>query len=389
MKNITPLHAAIDTLPEFAQQAIPDLARKCVERLAGLEAASLKHLFITGCGDSYHAGVAAALAFRRFSGLHTVTPLPAMQFARYQASFLPPVESEPSLVIGISVSGQVGRTAEALELARLAGARTLAITANLAGPLAAVAGLILSPPPAPLVESGQDLVLPGSASYIASMIALFQIALQLGRLNGRLTGAFWRKEQDRLLEMAGQMREVVESSDGPAAEYVSAWAAASSIVYCGSGPNYGTAMFSAAKLIEASGDNALAQDLEEWAHLQYFGREVRAPTILLSDGSRDAVRAVEIATAARAVGRYLAIISPFGSPLAKAASDGELIATSSEPDECYWPLHACLPGLLIAAHRAWQLNELYFRGFGGGRSIEGGGGISRIRDSDRIHKLNP
>jgi glucosamine--fructose-6-phosphate aminotransferase (isomerizing) len=30
------------------------------------------------------------------------------------------------------------------------------------------------------------------------------------------------------------------------------------------------------------------------------------------------------------------------------------------------------------------LGEPYFRGFGGGRSIEGGGGISRIRTSELV-----
>jgi glucosamine--fructose-6-phosphate aminotransferase (isomerizing) len=387
MKIVTPLHAALESLPVVALQTIPDLAGKCDELLSEADISGVRHLYITGCGDSYHAGVAASLVFQRFSALHTVSPLPAMQFARYQASFLPPPESGLSLVIGISVSGQVSRTAEALELARRAGARTLAITANLDGPLAEVAGLILSPPPSPPAAESQDLVLPGATSFITSMIALFQIALHLGRLKGRLTGPTWREEQNKLLKLAGQMPEVFERNDQPAARYVNSWAETNEIVYCGSGPNYGTAMFSAAKLIEASGDNALAQDLEEWAHLQYFGRDVHAPTILISGGARDAGRAIEIATAARAIGRNLAIIAPSGSPLAETSSEQELMATGSDTDECYHPLQACLPGLLIAAHRARQLDEPYFRGFGGGRSLEGGGGISRIRDSDRIHKL--
>jgi glucosamine--fructose-6-phosphate aminotransferase (isomerizing) len=47
-------------------------------------------------------------------------------------------------------------------------------------------------------------------------------------------------------------------------------------------------------------------------------------------------------------------------------------------------LITCLPGALFAAYRAQLIGEPYFRGFGGGRSIEGGGGISRIRDSGQI-----
>ncbi|MEZ4707109.1 MAG: hypothetical protein R3A44_07890 [Caldilineaceae bacterium] len=36
------------------------------------------------------------------------------------------------------------------------------------------------------------------------------------------------------------------------------------------GPNYPTALFSAAKVLEAAGRHAMGQETEEWAHLQYF-----------------------------------------------------------------------------------------------------------------------
>jgi hypothetical protein len=36
-------------------------------------------------------------------------------------------------------------------------------------------------------------------------------------------------------------------------------------VFGGAGPLYGVAMFSAAKMLEASGDPAMAQETEEWA----------------------------------------------------------------------------------------------------------------------------
>ena len=47
----------------------------------------------------------------------------------------------------------------------------------------------------------------------------------------------------------------------------------------------------------------------------------------------------------------------------------------------------CLPGIMLADYRAQLTGEPYFRAFGGGRSAEGGGGISRIRTSDRLRQL--
>ena len=46
------------------------------------------------------------------------------------------------------------------------------------------------------------------------------------------------------------------------------------------------------------------------------------------------------------------------------------------------PLVACIPGMLFAAHRADVMGEPFFRAFGGGRDVSGGGGISRIRTSE-------
>jgi glucosamine--fructose-6-phosphate aminotransferase (isomerizing) len=50
--------------------------------------------------------------------------------------------------------------------------------------------------------------------------------------------------------------------------------------------------------------------------------------------------------------------------------------------EMFSPLVTQIPGELFAAYRAEVIGEPFFRGFGGGRSTEGGGGISRIRSSE-------
>jgi glucosamine--fructose-6-phosphate aminotransferase (isomerizing) len=383
------LQQAIRAMPGISGAVAPQLAAGCRELFSAELAGAVDRVFITGCGDSHHAGVAAALAFRQFSGLQTVTAMPAMGFARYEATYLPPPGDGLSLVIGISISGEVSRTAEALELAALAGAKTLAITVNPGGALAQAAELTLPLNLQPVTGIPDDVILPGAGSYIVSLLALYQIALRLGLLRGRLTEATWLEHQGELVEIADSMNQTIAACDDPAVDLVSAWADAGHFVYCGSGPNFGTALFSAAKLLEASGDVANAQDMEEWAHLDYFGRDPATPTLLISAADRDGDRASEIAVAARAIGRRLAIISPAGSALSTACELPERLSYAGHPRECYSPLVSCLPGLLIAAHRSTLLDEPYFRGFGGGRSVEGGGGISRIRTSHRVHQLRP
>lgn len=69
----------------------------------------IENLFITGCGDSAFAGSVTALAFAKHAGVHA-EGVHALDLARYRVRYLPP----RSAVIGVSFSGKVGRTAEAL-----------------------------------------------------------------------------------------------------------------------------------------------------------------------------------------------------------------------------------------------------------------------------------
>jgi glucosamine--fructose-6-phosphate aminotransferase (isomerizing) len=148
-------------------------------------------------------------------------------------------------------------------------------------------------------------------------------------------------------------------------------------------------------MLEATGDPAIGQDVEEWAHLQYFARATDTPTFLISAVERDASRAAEVRTAMRTIGRRVIDIRPVGPVRPMDAQERR--STGSSPatlgprpyalsyastPEIFAPLVASIPLMLFAAYRAELLGEPYFRAFGGGRSIEGGGGISRIRTSE-------
>jgi glucosamine--fructose-6-phosphate aminotransferase (isomerizing) len=382
MSQRSPLLQQVDTLPELVRELIDPLLRQAEALFSPVRSRELQQVYLTGCGDSYHAGVNAEMAFSQLAGL-PCRAATAMQFGRYIAPTIPP----NSLVLAVSVSGMVSRTIEALDLAGQAGALTAAVTGNRRAGLAEVGKTVLHTAVPALSGELKGLILPGARSYIASQLALYLLAIQIGQdrrwLNKKMANVLRRE----LADTADQMEAVIAAGDHAAREVVLAWQKAQVFVYCGSGPNFGTALFSAAKLLEASGDTGTAQDMEEWAHLEYFAREPATPTILISAGGRDQDRALEVATAAKTIGRRLAIIAPLDSALAGAAEDGLYFPLSGPVRECFSPMQACLPGLLLAAHRAEQIGEVYFRGFGGGRSIKGGGGISRIRKSHRLKTL--
>ncbi len=384
--NRSPLHQQVDTLPEMVLAIIDDLVTAVRHTLTPALSQKITRVFTTGCGDSFFAPLNAELAFEQLAGL-PCEPLTAMQFARYAVGFLPETGRGSNLVLAVSVSGGVSRTVEAMALARQAGATAVALTGNPTGPLGQAAEFVVETAVPLLPAELQGLIVPGTRSYVASQLALYLCAIQLGENRGHLSKAAANKLRRELAHTADRMAQTIALSDKATRQAAEAWRDADQFVFCGAGPNYGTALFSAAKILEASGDTAVAQDTEEWAHLQYFGRQVATPTIFIGAGGWDEGRALELVTAAKAIGRWVAAIAPQDSALANHPGLDFGWETPAQTRECFSPLLTCLPGTLFAATRAQLLGEPYFRGFSGGRSVEGGGGISRIRSSEQITEV--
>jgi hypothetical protein len=147
-------------------------------------------------------------------------------------------------------------------------------------------------------------------------------------------------------------------------------------VFVAGGSLFGSAMFSAAKAIEAAGVHMWAQELEEWAHLEYFCEPGDMPTWFLSSSGRTASREGELINAAKVLGRRCHITRWEGS-----------VNWSADVREATAPL-ALWPGpTALAVKLAENFGEEPFRGFGGGRSAVEGGGASRIRSSEKFSRL--
>jgi glucosamine--fructose-6-phosphate aminotransferase (isomerizing) len=145
------------------------------------------------------------------------------------------------------------------------------------------------------------------------------------------------------------------------------------VVILGTGPAYGSALFSAAKLIEAAGVQAWGQDVEEWTHLEFFCEPSTMPTWLLSSRGRSLGRELEVEAAARTIGRQYYLSTWEG---------GKDWPTHTR--EALAPLGLWVGPVAFASRLAFLMDEVPFRGFGGGRSQVEGGGANLIRSSERI-----
>jgi glucosamine--fructose-6-phosphate aminotransferase (isomerizing) len=354
-KNII---AQVESLPELIRDEFDTLDMRARRLLNHNECLSVKRIVIEGCGDSHMAGLAAELAFEQVAGIPT-EPMTAMQAARYGSPYFEKLFPRNPLTIGISVSGTVARTREALALARQEGALTVAVTANPDAPLASVAELLYDckvPDFAPA---------PGVRSYRVSLMALYLLAIHLAEVNGRLT-------QDQANAMRQELKgtaDAIEATIGAISERSRALAEAvadkSNVVFVGDGPNYATALFSAAKVIEAAGRHAMGQDTEEWAHLQYFVNvDPATPTFVISPGGRGHGRMAELGPVMKRIGRTVIAVVPDGDTAIASSADWVLPVVGNVP-EIFSPMVYAVAGELFSAHLSQAAGEPPFRAFSG------------------------
>jgi glucosamine--fructose-6-phosphate aminotransferase (isomerizing) len=268
-------------------------------------------------------------------------------------------------VVGISASGEVARTLEAIDLAKNVGAYTLGITHDPESSLARnVDGFLTLP--TPKLPHG-----PGLLSYLGSLLMGYALCMAMapGRDRNLISEA--------IENLPSELESWISREQSKGFDLAEKIGARENIVFLGAGPDHSSAMFSAAKVVEACGVSSWGQDLEEWAHIEYFSEPASMPTWLLSANGRSYGREIEIEAAAHGIGRQFAI-SRWGGWKGLDRLLREAIS----------PLVLWVGPVAYAAKLAEILSEESFRGFGGGRNRVEGGGVSRIRSSERIQSLN-
>jgi glucosamine--fructose-6-phosphate aminotransferase (isomerizing) len=218
-------------------------------------------------------------------------------------------------------------------------------------------------------------------------MALYSAAIRIGEVRGSLTTAQADSYRAELAGLAGVIEATIQACEPVTHDLMQQWTDLNEFVYVGAGPLYGVAMFSAAKMLEASGDPSMAQETEEWAHLQYFSARPDTPTVLISAAHADADRMSEIARAAQIIGRRTVGVLPESKTTIRQYVQ-HVLPVQGEVRECFAPLVYSIPGEILAAERAQAINAAYFRDFGGGRTVNWADGASRIRDSHLIEKLD-
>ena len=373
--------AQVESLPDLVRSEFNTLDGRVRRLLDHNECLSVKRVVITGCGDSHMAGLATELAFEELAGIPT-EPMTAMQAARYGVTYQPKSFPKNPLVLGISVSGTVARTREAIAIAREAGALTVAVTANPDAPLAQAAEKMLD------CTVPDFAFAPGVRSYRISLVMLNLLAIRLAEIRERLTQDQANALRQELKSTADAMEATIAAVNDKARDLAQAVAEQKNFVFVADGPNYPTALFSAAKVLEAAGRHAMGQETEEWAHLQYFvNTDPSTPTFVISPGGRGHSRAAELMEPVNRVGRTSVAVVPQGDTAIAPHADWVLPVVGNVR-EIFSPMVYAIAGELFAAHLSDAIGEPFFRRFSGAYDTQNAASAQTIRNSQVLSRAD-
>jgi len=321
--------------------------------LTPLEWRAVKKVYLTGDGDSYHASCAAEMAFEAIADV-TCEPMSAQRFLDYGAAWMRPAAPQQTLVIATSASGGTKRVVQAIERAKEHGALTIALTGNPNGAVTQMADRTI------VVEVPQKQRSPGIRTYQASLLGMLLIAIQLGEMRN----TYHQEEANVLRQELAALADVVDATTdaikGRCHEVAERIADTPTMVMVGSGPSYGTALFSAAKVIEAAGIFALGQDLEEWWHVERFAYPVNMPVFVIAPPGRSHWRAGDLAATARGLGRRVIAVTHKGDTEVTRHAYA-VLPVQGEVREEFSPLLYHLFANYVASYLAARLGRSLFQ----------------------------
>jgi glucosamine--fructose-6-phosphate aminotransferase (isomerizing) len=321
-------------------EAIVSTAAACREQIAALHLDSwpgVRHLVLTGCGDSlFAARLAETIAAA--DGIRGVVAVEALEFSRYHMQTL----DEASVVVVLSYSGETVRAQEAAIAARSRGARVIAVTRARRGALAALADHVVSYPD--LTERSNTR----TASFQAAVVALCELVDVLSGTRRTV------REPRPWTTVARWVESACRTAVSDLARVDGPWAPGriDELLYLGAGPGLAAAAYGAAKAYEAATIRARAVELEEFCHCEIFSVSPGTPVVVIAPDGRCVDRAAEVLAALAEIGTATVCVSNVDE-LGKRAS--VQLALPVGMPEAYVPMVAA-PFLQVLALR-WALSR--------------------------------
>lgn len=233
-----------------------------------------RKVILTGCGDSYCAGIAARPVYEN-PGINNVGAVKAeawrnIEFTRYYDTYRRWWTGEGNdipLVLGVSISGKVRRVIEAMARTNHYGGVSVAFTDNPESDFAKEAQHVVS------LGVPENHPAPCVTSYFGSTFGLMAFGLYHGVARGKMTEEQEREARQALVDYAhAYTPAVMEDLENKMLAITQKWidAGVDNMDFIGDGADYATAFYGSAKMVESFGGLTTNDDSEDWNHINYF-----------------------------------------------------------------------------------------------------------------------
>ncbi len=297
----------------------------------------IRRIVIIACGTSWHAG----LVGKHY--IEAATRVPVEVDLASEFRYRDPVIDKYTLLIAISQSGETADTLAALKEAKERGAHTAAICNVIGSSIARAAGDVV------YTHAGPEIGVASTKAFTTQMVALYLLAIYLGRKLERLTKPEAQKLIETLLQVPSDVDKAI-TLNWHVRDVARRYMNATSSLYLGRGLLHPIALEGALKLKEISYIHAEGYAAGEMKH---------GPIALIDENTPTVVVAPRGPTYEKTASNLAEILARRGKVIGVGDADDEQLRAMCDdflalPPTQPWaaPIVAVVPLQLLAYHIA-------------------------------------
>lgn len=315
------------------------LSRESVKKISvTTNLKQIKHVYLTGGGTSLYAAEVGKAYMEAIAGVRAEA-VPCYWFGHYMPVG---VLGQDALLVGISQTGTALSVAKSIKVAQDAGALDIAISGYTDKPVPVAARYVV------MTDAKKEGPSVKSISYVQALIAVYILAVEIGKANGKLDVqgvTFWENQLELAIRKSGELTSLVNQVYGLAELYKKA-----PIHHVlATGPNVGTVEEGALKIIEMAWVPAEGRELEDFLHGRFRIVDETTPLLLLAPKGETKSKLLDALGAAKHINApTIVFTNDDDSLIAKMAK--HVVKMPDEIDEYLTPMFYITP-LWMYAHR--------------------------------------
>lgn len=203
----------------------------------GIDLTGISKVVIIACGTAYHAGLVGKYAIEKWGNV----PVDVELASEYR--YRDPAVDSTTLLIAISQSGETMDTLMALRYAKSNGARVFAVCNTHGSTIPRESDAVL------YTHAGPEIAVASTKAFATQLIAMYLIALHLGRVRGAISEEFYAQLSSEIADLPDKVEQVLETVE-PLRALTREFKSATSVLFLGRHVGYPTALEGALKLKE-------------------------------------------------------------------------------------------------------------------------------------------